>query len=148
MAPTVCQNCASLSETRIQAVAVPSAGTRNYQLFNGNGNFIVSSTKEKEAAWEFVKFMASEEASISLGPERGFMPVRASLSKHPLVRGSAAMEIVTQNSANLWSPPFFSENWINYQDGIAPYWQQMLRKQISVADYHAQAAALLRGSKR
>lgn len=48
-------------------------------------------------------------------------------------------------AATWWRPPFAHKHWANYQDKIAPYWQQALRQEISVKDFHAQAAKFLRG---
>ncbi|HEY4200176.1 MAG TPA: sugar ABC transporter substrate-binding protein [Devosiaceae bacterium] len=132
---------------KIQAVPTPTAGARNCMLNNPTGNFIVSSSQNKDAAWEFIRYMSSGDVAITLGPERGYMPVRASLAENPVVTNNRVLGIVRKNADNWWNPPFQSENWVNYQNSIAPYWQQVLRQEITVEQYQARAAGLLRGER-
>jgi multiple sugar transport system substrate-binding protein len=135
---------AALGE-RIQAVPTPRVGDKPYMLANPEGNFITTSCKEKEAAWEFLVHLSDGAPARSLGPERGLMPVRKSLSADPLVQNNRFFKVASSQSDNWWMPPFAHEYWANYQDKIAPYWQQTLREEISVADFHKQAAKFLRG---
>lgn len=130
---------------RIQAVRIPTAGGEPYTLANPEGNFIVSTCPEKEAAWEFLRYMSKGAPSISLGPERGLMPVRKSLSELPIVQDNRFFKVATAESDHWWRPPYHHEYWANYQDKIAPYWQEALREEISVQEFHDTAAAMLRG---
>jgi multiple sugar transport system substrate-binding protein len=135
---------AALGE-RIQAVPTPTAGAKACMLANPEGNFITTSCKEKEAAWEFLMFLSDGDPAISLGPQRGLMPVRISLNQLPAVQDNRFFKLAASQSANWWRPPYESETWTNYQDKIAPFWQQALRQEISVKDFHVQAAKYMRG---
>ncbi|MBL4646800.1 MAG: hypothetical protein COA52_15990 [Hyphomicrobiales bacterium] len=130
---------------RIQATRIPRAGDKPYTLANLEGNFITTSCSEKEAAFEFLVHMAQPEASMSLGPNRGQMPVRRSLQQLPAVQENRFFKVVADEAENWWNPPFESEHWANYQDKIAPYWQEALREAISVQEFHDTAAGFLRG---
>ncbi len=135
---------AALGE-RIQAVPTPTVGAKACMLANPEGNFITTSCKEKEAAWEFLMFLSDGDPAISLGPQRGLMPVRISLNRAPGRAGQPLLQARGSQSANWWRPPYESETWTNYQDKIAPFWQQALRQEISVKDFHVQAAKYMRG---
>jgi len=130
---------------RIQAVRIPRAGPKPYTLANPEGNFITTSCKEKEAAFEFLMYLAQGAPAMSLGPERGLLPVRKTLSEQPAVQNNRFFKVANAESANWWMPPYQWKNWANYQDKIAPYWQEVLREQISVQDFHNRAAGFLRG---
>jgi multiple sugar transport system substrate-binding protein len=131
---------------RIQATRIPTAnGGEPVTLANPEGNFIVSTCPEKEAAWEFLRYMSNGDPSISLGPQRGLMPVRKSLTALPIVQDNRFFKVASAEADHWWRPPYHHEYWANYQDKIAPYWQETLREEISVQDFHDTAAAMLRG---
>ena len=130
---------------RIQAVATPSVGSTKRMLANPEGSFITTSCKEKEAAWEFLQFLSDGDAARSLGPERGLMPVRHSLNQEPIVQNNRFFKVAAANAEHWWRPPYHAEHWTNYQDKIAPFWQQALRQEITVRDFHVQAAKYMRG---
>jgi multiple sugar transport system substrate-binding protein len=129
---------------RIQAVPTPSAGARQCMLANPEGDFITTSCKEKEAAFEFLQYMASSKAA-PLAQGRGYLPVRKSLSSDPEIQDNRFFKVASANAANWWTPPFASKNWAVYQDRIAPYWQQALRQEITPKQWNAQAAKFLSG---
>jgi ABC-type glycerol-3-phosphate transport system substrate-binding protein len=135
---------AALGE-RIQAVPTPSAGDRNTMLANPEGAFILSSSKEKEAACEFLAFMSQGEPARIFTQGRGLLPVRASIAAEPAYHDNRFFAVATAAADTWWMPPFYAENWANYQDKIAPYWQEALREEISVQEFHDQAARFLRG---
>ena len=114
-------------------------------LANPEGMFMLSSCKEKEAAFEFMKFMSSGEAVRTFTAKRGLLPIRKSVSSEPTYQNNRFFKVALANAEYWWMPPFSSKNWANYQDKLAPYWQQTLREEISVKDFHAQGAKLLRG---
>jgi multiple sugar transport system substrate-binding protein len=131
---------------RIQAVAIPPvAGGQPRTLANPEGNFLVSSSKEKEAGFEFLQFLSRGDAAMSLGPARGLMPVRNSLNALPEIQDNRFFKVAVGESANWWRPPYQWKNWAAYQEKIPPYWQQALREEISVQDFHNAAARFLRG---
>jgi hypothetical protein len=53
--------------------------------------------------------------------------------------------VAIENADKWWMPPFSWKYWTNYQDKIAPYWQQALQQSITVQQFQDQAAAFLRG---
>jgi multiple sugar transport system substrate-binding protein len=132
---------------RIQIVPTPNAGQTPRMLANPEGDFITSNCKEKEAAWEFLRFMASAQPVGMLATGRGYLPVRKSLSAVPAVQSNRFFKVAAANADTWWTPPFAAEHWANYQDKIAPYWQQALRQEIAPAQWNQQAAKLLRGDE-
>ena len=48
-------------------------------------------------------------------------------------------------SATWWTPPYEFKNWTNFQDKIAPFWQETLREKMTVTQFHQQGAKFLRG---
>jgi multiple sugar transport system substrate-binding protein len=129
----------------IQAVPTPRVLDKNYMLANPEGEFILSSCKEKEAAWQFLTFLAGGQPDQWLSMDRGYLPVRKSASADPRIEANRFFKLAISQSATWWTPPFAAKNWANYQDKIAPYWQQALRQEISPKDWNAQAAKFLRG---
>ncbi len=131
---------------RIQVVPTPNVGPRSCMLANPEGDFMTTSCKEKEAAWEFLRYMASGNKQTSmLAQGRGYLPVRASLSKDPGIQSNRFFKVAIGDAANWWTPPFAAKGWANYTDKIAPYWQQALRQDLTPAQWNAKAAELLRG---
>ncbi len=130
---------------RIQAVPTPRVKDKPCMLANPEGPMIISSCKEKEAAWEFIVYMCSGQPARMFTQGRGLLPVRRSISADPVFQQNRFFKLAIASAASWWMPPFHHNNWANYQDKIAPYWQQTLRQEISVKDFHAQAAKLLRG---
>lgn len=130
---------------RIQATRIPRAGDTPYTLANLEGNFITTACKEREAAFEFLKHLAQPEASMALGPNRGLMPVRKAYGDRPEVQDNRFFKVAAAESDHWWNPPFEWEHWANYQDKIAPYWQEALRENISVEEFQQTCARFLRG---
>ena len=71
--------------------------------------------------------------------------MRKSLAEEPAIQNNRFFKVAINSAANWWMPPFAHKNWTNYQDKIAPYWQQALRQEITAAGFHQQAAKFLRG---
>jgi ABC-type glycerol-3-phosphate transport system substrate-binding protein len=114
-------------------------------LANPEGLMILSACKEKEAAWEFVVHMSSGQPARVFTEGRGLLPVRKSIAAEPVFQQNRFFKLAATSAATWGRPPFSHKHWANYQDKIAPYWQQALRQEISVKDFHAQAAKFLRG---
>ena len=115
-------------------------------LANPEGPMMTTSCKEKEAAWEFMKFIAlGRRGARSTRPNRAVPPVRKSLSQHPTFQNNRFIKLGRSESDTWWTPPYEHKNWTNFQDKIAPYWQETLREKITVTQFHQQAAKFLRG---
>jgi multiple sugar transport system substrate-binding protein len=130
---------------RIQVVPTPRAGDKDVMLANPEGAFIVSSCKEKEAAWEFLMFMGSGGADRVLTAKRGLLPVRRSIAAEPAYQTNRFFKVAIDAQASWWHPPFAWKNWTDYQNKIAPYWQEALRGDITPQAWQQQAAKFLRG---
>jgi maltose-binding protein MalE len=130
---------------RIQATAIPHVGERQLTLANPEGEFMTSSCKEREAALEFLAFLSNGPHNKWLSTDRGYLPVRKSRAADPAIQANRFFKLAMANAANWWTPPFSFKNWANYQDKIAPYWQQALRQEITAAQWNTQAAKFLRG---
>jgi multiple sugar transport system substrate-binding protein len=130
---------------RIQVVPIPNVGPMKCMLANPEGDFMTTVCKEKDAAWEFLQFMANAKAVPITGPGRGYMPVRKSLSDDPVVQNNRFFKVTQANAQYWWTPPFAAKNWATYQDRIAPYWQQALRGEITPKQWNEQGAKLLKG---
>jgi ABC-type glycerol-3-phosphate transport system substrate-binding protein len=130
---------------RIQAVPTPRVKDRSVMLANPEGLMLTTACKEKEAAWEFMVHMSSGQPARAFTQGRGLLPVRRSVSADAVFQQDRFFKLTIAQAATWWRPPFSHKHWANYQDKIAPYWQQALRQEISVKDFHAQAAKFLRG---
>lgn len=130
---------------KIQVVPTPRVKDKPCMLANPEGPMIISSCKEKEAAWEFLVHMASGQPARIFTQGRGLLPVRKSISADPVFEQNRFFKVAIASAASWWRPPFSHKHWANYQDKIAPYLQQTLRQEISVKAFQAQAAKLLRG---
>jgi multiple sugar transport system substrate-binding protein len=135
---------ATLGE-KIQVVPTPNVGSKPYMLANPEGLFMLSSCKEKEAAWEFMKHMSSGDPVRSFTQRRGLLPVRKSLAAEPAFQDNRFFKVAIANAVNWWTPPFARKNWTDFQDTIGPYWQQALRQEITAKGFHDRAAKFLRG---
>lgn len=129
----------------IQAVNNPRVGPNHYMLANPEGPLITTSCKEKEAAWEFVKFIASGDALLLYTAKRMVPPVRKSMFNNPAFEGNRFIQMSLADSKTWYMPPYYQKNWANFQDKIPPYWQETLRQKITVRQFHEQGAKFLRG---
>lgn len=129
---------------KIQAVRTPNIGTPR-MLANPEGLYMLSTCKEKEAAFEFLKFMSSGNPARVFTQKRGLLPVRKSIAAEDFYQKNRFFKVALDNSNIWWMPPCESKNWANYQDKLAPYWQQALRQEITVTQFHQQGAKFLRG---
>jgi len=130
---------------RIQAIPTPRVKDKSVMLANPEGLMMTTACKEKEAAWEFLVHMSSGQPARTFSQGRGLLPVRRSVSADPVFQQDRFFKLAIAQAGTWWRPPFSHKHWANYQDKIAPYWQQALRQEISVKDFHAQAAKFLRG---
>ncbi|MBL8697637.1 MAG: extracellular solute-binding protein [Alphaproteobacteria bacterium] len=130
---------------RIQPIRTPNVGAKPFTLANPEGLFMLKACKEKEAAFEFMTHMCSGEPARIFTQKRGLLPVRQTLANEPGIQDNRFFKVAIAEAANWWMPPFAHKNWTNYQDKIAPYWQQALREEITVKQFHEQAAKFLRG---
>ena len=130
---------------RIQAVRTPNVGPKPYMLANPEGLYMLSTCKEKEAAFEFLKHMSSGNPARTLTQKRGLLPVRKSIAAEDFYQNNRFFKLALANADNWWMPPCSHKNWANYQDKLAPYWQQALRQEITVTQFHQQGAKFLRG---
>lgn len=131
--------------SRVDIVPTPLVGKRRVQMAIPGGNLMVSSCKEKDAAWEFMSAFAGGDGARSIGPGRGYLPVRKSVMAEPIVTDNRFLVRAAKESDYWWTPPFSSDHWANYQDKIAPYWQEALRQRLTPTQFQKQAANLLRG---
>ena len=129
---------------RIQAVRTPNIGTPR-MLANPEGLYMLTTCKEKEAAFEFLKHMSSGNPARVMTQKRGLLPVRKSIASEEFYQNNRFFKVALANSNIWWMPPCDSKNWANYQDKLAPYWQQALRQEITVTQFHQQGARFLRG---
>lgn len=129
----------------IQGAPNPRVGPNRYMLANPEGPMMTTGTKEKEAAWEFIKFITSGEALLLYTAGRAVPPVRKSASLNPFFQNNRFIKMGLDNVSTWWMPPYEFNNWANFQDKIPPFWQEVLREKITVKDFHAQGAKFLRG---
>ena len=129
----------------IQGLPNPRVGPKRYMLANPEGPMMTTSCKEKEAAWEFMRFIGSGDAVMLYTANRAVPPVRKSVSQHPTFQNNRFIKLGLAESDTWWTPPYEFKNWTNFQDKIAPFWQETLREKITVTQFHQQAAKFLRG---
>ena len=131
--------------SRIQAGPPPRAKDKLCTLANPEGLMMLTSCKEKEAAWEFLVHMSSGQPARTFTQVRGLLPVRKSIAAEPVFQQNRFFRLGVGLSSSWWMPPYSHKHWANYRDKIAPYFQQALRQEISARDFHVQAAKVLRG---
>jgi len=68
----------------VAPVPVPASGDKAYTTLGGRPYMILRTTPEREAlAWEFVKFLMTDENSLAFNKELGYLPVKLSLKNDP-----------------------------------------------------------------
>ena len=77
----------------IQGVPNPRVGPKRYMLANPEGPMMTTSCKEKEAAWEFMRFIGSGDAVMLYTANRAVPPVRKSVSQHPLFQNNRFIKL-------------------------------------------------------
>ena len=129
----------------IQGVQNPRVGDKHYMIANPEGPMMVSSCKEKEAAWEFMKFITSGDAAMLYTANRMVPPVRKTLSERPVFQNNRFIKMSLDHLDTWWTPPYDHQHWTNFQDKIPPYWQEAVRGNITAAQFNQQGAKFLRG---
>jgi len=68
----------------VAPVPVPSSGDKSYTTLGGRPYMIMKTTPERELlAWEFVKFLMTDENSLTFNKSLGYLPVKLSLKNDP-----------------------------------------------------------------
>lgn len=129
----------------IQGAPNPRVGANKYMLANPEGPMMVSSSKEKEAAWEFIKFITTGDAAMLYTANRAVPPVRKSLSSAKVFQDNRFIKLGLDHSNTWWTPPYEHPHWTNFQDKIAPFWQEVLQEKITPAQFNQIGARMLRG---
>lgn len=129
----------------IQAVQNPRVGAQHHMIANPEGPMMVASCKEKEAAFEFMKFITSGEAAMLYTANRMVPPVRKTLSERPIFQNNRFIKMSLDHLQSWWTPPYDHPHWTNFQDKIPPYWQEAVRGNITAAQFNQQGAKFLRG---
>ncbi len=129
----------------IQPMHNPRVGKERYMLANPEGPMMTTGCKEKEAAWEFIKFISSGDALMLYTAGRAVPPVRKSASANPVFQENRFIKFGLDNVNTWWTPPYENKNWANFQDKIPPYWQEVLREKITPKQFNEQGAKFLRG---
>ena len=106
---------------------------------------MTSTSKEKDAAWEFIQFITSGDALMLYTAGRAVPPVRKSAAQNAFFQNNRFIKMSLNESDTWWTPPYEWKNWANFQDKIPPYWQEALREKITVKQFHEQGAKFLRG---
>jgi hypothetical protein len=94
---------------RIQVVPTPNVGEKPYMLANPEGLFMLTSCKEKEAAWEFMKHMSSGDPVRSFTQKRGLLPVRKSLAEEPAYQNNRFFKVALANRRVLVDAAFLQQ---------------------------------------
>jgi len=129
----------------IQPLANPRVGKERYMLANPEGPMMTTGCKEKEAAWEFIKFITTGDALLLYTAGRAVPPVRKSAAKVPVFQENRFIKFGLDEVNTWWTPPYENKNWANFQDKIPPYWQEVLREKITPKQFNEQGAKFLRG---
>ena len=130
---------------KIQGTPNPRVGNDRYMLANPEGPMMVSSSKEKDAAWEFIRFITTGDAALLYTANRAVPPVRKSLASHKTFQDNRFIKLGLDNSDQWWTPPYEHPHWTNFQDKIAPFWQEVLQEKITPAQFNQIGARMLRG---
>ena len=68
----------------VAPVPVPTAGDTSFTTLGGRPYMIMKTTPERELlAWEFVKFLMTDENSLNFNTSLGYLPVKLSLQSDP-----------------------------------------------------------------
>jgi multiple sugar transport system substrate-binding protein len=129
----------------IQGAPNPRVGPNRYMLANPEGPMMTTTCKEKDAAWEFIKFITSGDALMLYTAGRAVPPVRKSTAQNAFFQNNRFIKMSLNEADTWWTPPYEFKNWANFQDKIPPYWQEVLREKITVKQFHEQGAKFFRG---
>ena len=129
----------------IQPMASPRVGPGKHMLANPEGPMMTTGCKEKDAAWEFMQYIASGDALMLYTAGRSVPPVRKSASGHPDFQNNRFIKFGLDEASTWWMPPYEHKNWANFQDKIPPFWQEVLREKITPKQFNEQGAKFLRG---
>ena len=104
---------------------------------------MLSTCKEREAAFEFMVHMASGQRPGSSRNNAGSAGPKS--LRRSGVQDNRFFKVAIAEAANWWMPPFAHKHWDNTRTKDRAHWQQALRQEITVTNFHTQAAKFLRG---
>ena len=87
----------------------PRVGPNHYMLANPEGPLMTTSCKEKEAAWEFMKFIASGDALLLYTAKRMVPPVRKSFFNNPAFENNRFIKMSLAESNTWYMPPYYAQ---------------------------------------
>lgn len=98
----------------VAPVPVPNAGDMSYTTLGGRPYMIMKTAPERELlAWEFVKFLMTDENSLTFNKELGYLPVKLSLKDDPYFAAPERKPFV-----DLLSTAVFPQSFANF-DAVA-----------------------------
>lgn len=93
----------------VAPVPVPEAGDESYTTLGGRPYMILKTTPERELlAWEFIKFLMTDENNLAFDKELGYLPVKISLKDDPYFADPARKPFVDM-LANAVFPQAFAK---------------------------------------
>jgi multiple sugar transport system substrate-binding protein len=110
------------AQVGVAALPVHEQGQQSYSALGGWNFFISESSTKKEEAWEFIKFMMSEETQISFAIEASLLPPRRSIyQRKDVLKKQPTLELakeVTQNARPRPVHPFYSDMSLAMAEGF------------------------------
>jgi ABC-type glycerol-3-phosphate transport system substrate-binding protein len=129
----------------IQAVNNPRVGPNHYMLANPEGPLMTTSCKEKEAAWEFIKFIASGDALLLYTAKRMVPPVRKSMFQQPGVREQPIHQDVARRLQHVVHAAVLAQELGQFPGQDPAVLAGDAQQEDHGAAFHAQGAKFLRG---
>lgn len=94
-------------DVMVAPIPVPEAGMKPYTTLGGRPFMILKTTPERELlAWEFIKFLMTDENNLQFDKDLGYLPVKTSLKGDPYFQAADRKPFVDLIETAVFPPAF------------------------------------------
>lgn len=129
---------------KVAAVQIPKGSKGRYVDTFMEGETIVSSSKNQDAAWEFIRYMAEPDQMRVFSAKRGAGPVAKSMMSDKLYSESRFYKAALASQPAWGNLPYYHKNWSKMTDQYAPEMQRVLKGETTPAQFCKTLADVLR----
>ncbi|SKA93077.1 carbohydrate ABC transporter substrate-binding protein, CUT1 family [Caloramator quimbayensis] len=119
---------------------IPKGAGGSVSIVGGEDTIIFKDSKNKEQAWAFAKFLASDEAQTIFAQELGMMPVCKATANKDVVTNNPILKVYVEQLSSTWARTP-SAKWGEISNVIGEAFEKALRKKATPKDALDAAAA-------
>jgi multiple sugar transport system substrate-binding protein len=129
---------------KIAAVQIPKGAKTRYVDTFMEGESIISSSKQRDAAWEFITYLALPDQMRIFSAKRGAGPVAKSMVNDKIYSENRFYKAALASQPAWGNLPYYHKNWTKMTDQYAPELQRLMKGETTAQQFCKTLADTLR----